>query len=210
MRWVDKAAAAAVMAGLTLAVAGCTPPPATVSAPVTDPYVGTGNGGARYTGDVTQKARGVLPGTPSPEGFAASAGDSVSFSVDQVVLSAEGRTQVARQAAWLSRNKTFTALIEGHADEQGTREYNLALGARRAASVQEYMIAQGIEPGRVSTVSYGNERPVSACNDGDEACTARNRRAVTVVSPGAPGAVATAAPIIPAVPDVPNVPDVGV
>ncbi|AXC49134.1 peptidoglycan-associated lipoprotein [Paracoccus suum] len=203
-----------MMAGLTLAVAGCTPPPATVSAPVTDPYVNTGDAGARYTGDVTRKTRGVLPGTASPEAFAASAGDSVSFSVDQVILSPEGRAQVGRQAAWLSRNKSFIALIEGHADEQGTREYNLALGARRAASVQEYMIAQGIEPGRVSTVSYGNERPLSACNDGDEACSARNRRAVTVVSPGAPAAAAVATlpgATPPAVPDVPpDVPDVGV
>ena len=84
---------------------------------------------------------------------------------------------------WLTRNQGFTARVEGHADEEGTGDYNLALGARRAAAVQEYLIARGVAAGRVSTVSYGRERPLEACDS--EACFARNRRAVTVVTPAA-------------------------
>lgn len=172
---------------ITLTVAGCAPQgeqPGT--APVIDPYIDTGDGGARYAGDVTAvNEQGVLPGTASPQGFAAAAGDTVTFSEERVVLSSTAQAIIARQAEWLTRNKDFRVTVEGHADEQGTREYNLALGARRAAAVQEYLIAHGVEPGRVSTVSYGNERPLETC-DSDE-CMARNRRAVTVVTPGAAG-----------------------
>ncbi|MRX49156.1 OmpA family protein [Paracoccus sp. S-4012] len=113
------------------------------------------------------------------------AGDTVTFPADQVVLTAEAQLIVARQAEWLTRHRDFRAVIEGHADEQGTREHNLALGARRAASVQQHLVARGIDPGRISTVSYGNERPLEACTD--EACFERNRRAVTVVSPAGAG-----------------------
>lgn len=183
-----RALAMVALAG-ALATAGCTQRDAQVvaAAPVTDPYVDTGDGGARYTGDVTARnSAGVLPGMPSQQTFASSAGTTVVFPQDQVVLTAEAQAIVARQAEWLAANGDFRATIEGHADEQGTREYNLALGARRAASVQEYMVARGIEPGRISTVSYGNERLLEACTD-DEACFARNRRAVTVVTPGAAG-----------------------
>src|SRR5690606_16203522 len=98
-------------------------------------------------------------------------------------LSPEGRVILANQAGWLNQNQGFSAVIEGHADEQGTREYNLALGARRANSVQEYLISQGVPPGRLRTVSYGKERPLAICST--EECYSKNRRAVTVVSPGA-------------------------
>ena len=118
---------------------------------------------------------------PSPQAFAAAAGDTVNFPRDQVVLTAEAQAIVARQADWLAKNRNFAATIEGHADEQGTREYNLALGARRAAAVQQHLVARGVDPSRISTVSYGNERPLEACTS--EACFARNRRAVTVVAP---------------------------
>ena len=74
-------------------------------------------------------------------------------------------------------------IVEGHADEQGTREYNLALGARRANAVQEYLVSRGVSPARVRTVSYGKERPIEICSD--ESCYAQNRRAVTVVTAGA-------------------------
>lgn len=174
------------MVALAGAVSGCARPPQVATAPVTDPYADTGDGGAIYRGDVTRPgtgaARPVLPGTATPEAFAL-IGDTVLFGRDQVALSAEGRAIVARQAQWLAQNTGFSARIEGHADEEGTADYNLALGARRAASVQEYLIARGVPAGRVTTVSYGRERPLQACTTED--CFALNRRAVTVVAPGA-------------------------
>ena len=87
------------------------------------------------------------------------------------------------QAQWLNANPDYAIIIEGHADEQGTREYNLALGARRASAVQDFLISQGIAPNRMRTVSYGKERPIEVCSD--EACYSKNRRAVTVLSMGA-------------------------
>jgi len=87
------------------------------------------------------------------------------------------------QAQWLNSNPAYAIIIEGHADEQGTREYNLALGARRASAVQDFLISQGVAPNRMRTVSYGKERPIEVCSD--EACYMKNRRAVTVLSMGA-------------------------
>jgi len=114
--------------------------------------------------------------------FAATVGDRVLFAVDQSTLSSEARVTLDGQARWLTSNPAYRATIEGHADEQGTREYNLALGARRASSVQQYLVAQGVAPTRLGTVSYGKERPLEICST--EVCFAKNRRAVTVVSPG--------------------------
>jgi peptidoglycan-associated lipoprotein len=87
------------------------------------------------------------------------------------------------QADWMLRNTEYSAIIEGHADEQGTREYNLALGARRAASVQQYLVSRGVASSRLRTVSYGKERPLEICSA--ESCYEQNRRAVTVLSAGA-------------------------
>ncbi len=84
------------------------------------------------------------------------------------------------QAQWLMTNSDYLAIIEGHADEQGTREYNLALGARRANAVREYLISRGVPASRLQTISYGKERPIAVCSD--EACYSQNRRAVTVIS----------------------------
>jgi peptidoglycan-associated lipoprotein len=89
------------------------------------------------------------------------------------------------QAQWLLTNNDYLAVIEGHADEQGTREYNVALGARRANAVREYLISQGIPASRLRTVSYGKERPIAVCSD--ESCYGQNRRAVTVISIGTLG-----------------------
>ena len=86
------------------------------------------------------------------------------------------------QARWLLDNSQYMALIEGHADEQGTREYNLALGARRANAVREYLVSRGVPTSRLQTVSYGKERPLAICSD--ETCYSQNRRAVTVISLG--------------------------
>ncbi len=130
---------------------------------------------------------GIVPGTASdpasPAYFQQTVGDRVLFPVNQSSLSPEARDILTKQAAWLIDNPSFSAIIEGHADEQGTREYNLALGARRASAVQNFLIEQGVAPSRLRTVSYGKERPIAICSQ--EACYAQNRRAVTVLSAGA-------------------------
>jgi peptidoglycan-associated lipoprotein len=87
---------------------------------------------------------------------------------------------VLAQANWLMQNTDYVAVIEGHADEQGTREYNLALGARRASAVQELLVSQGVASNRIRTLSYGKERPIEICSE--ESCYAQNRRAVTVLT----------------------------
>ncbi|MBE3639997.1 peptidoglycan-associated lipoprotein Pal [Mangrovicoccus algicola] len=115
--------------------------------------------------------------------FQAQVGDRVLFPVDQSSLTAEARGILDGQARWLSSNPSFSAVIEGHADEQGTREYNLALGARRASAVYDYLVSRGIPSSRLRTVSYGKERPIEVCSE--ESCYAKNRRAVTSVSSGA-------------------------
>lgn len=114
--------------------------------------------------------------------FNQSVGDRVLFLVDQSSLTDQARGVLSQQARWLQSNPSYAIIIEGHADEQGTREYNLALGARRAASVQNYLISQGIPANRMRTISYGKERPIEVCSD--EGCYSKNRRAVTVLSAG--------------------------
>lgn len=115
--------------------------------------------------------------------FNQTVGDRVLFAVDQSTLSPEARMILQGQAQWLASNPGYAIIIEGHADEQGTREYNLALGARRASAVQDFLISQGVPATRMRTVSYGKERPIEICSD--ETCYAKNRRAVTVLSMGA-------------------------
>lgn len=119
----------------------------------------------------------------SPAYFAQTIGDKVHFVVDQSTLTPEARGILTSQANWLGQHPGYTAIIEGHADEQGTREYNLALGARRATAVQEFLIANGVAGNRLRTVSYGKERPLAVCSTED--CYAQNRRAVTAISVGA-------------------------
>ena len=119
----------------------------------------------------------------SPAYFQQTVGDRVLFAVDQSTLTDDGRATLAGQALWLSNNPEYTAIIEGHADEQGTREYNLALGERRASAARDYLVSQGVPAGRLRTVTYGKERPIEVCSS--EACYAKNRRAVTVIAAGA-------------------------
>ncbi|MBJ3761275.1 peptidoglycan-associated lipoprotein Pal [Maribius pontilimi] len=135
--------------------------------------------GMNGAGDITS---GVLD-PASPEYFRQSVGDRVLFAVDQSTLNDAGRAALSAQAQWLQSNPGYTAIIEGHADEQGTREYNLALGARRAASARDYLVSQGVSSSRLRTVTYGKERPLEVCST--EACYAKNRRAVTVIAAGA-------------------------
>ncbi|EYD71125.1 peptidoglycan-associated lipoprotein Pal [Limimaricola hongkongensis] len=119
----------------------------------------------------------------SPEYFAQSIGDRVLFQVDQSTLTSEAMATLDGQAQWLMTNSDYLAVIEGHADEQGTREYNVALGARRANAAREYLISRGVPSSRLRTISYGKERPVATCSD--PSCYAQNRRAVTVIAAGA-------------------------
>lgn len=139
---------------------------------------GGGAGAAGQTG-----ALGSVDDPTSPAYFNAAIGDRVLFAVDQSTLSPQAQTVLEGQAQWLMANSVYTALIEGHADEQGTQAYNLALGARRASAVQNYLISQGVAPGRLKTISYGKERPIEICSD--EACYSQNRRSVTVLTAGA-------------------------
>ena len=106
-------------------------------------------------------------------------GDTVLFTVDQSGLRPEAISILKAQVDWLKEKKFLPITIEGHADEQGTREYNLALGARRATAVREFLIAKGIEQDRISIVTYGKERPLRVCSKED--CWSKNRRAITVV-----------------------------
>ena len=106
-------------------------------------------------------------------------GDTVLFKVDQSGLRPDAINILKAQADWLKEKKFLPITVEGHADEQGTREYNLALGARRATAVREFLIARGIDQDRISIVTYGKERPLRVCSN--EECWSKNRRAVTVV-----------------------------
>ncbi len=119
----------------------------------------------------------VAPGTQ--QDLAQNVGDRVFFGYDRYDLSDEARATLEKQAAWLKQYTTLSITVEGHADERGTREYNLALGERRANSVKNFLVAPGVDASRVSTISYGKERP--AVVGSDEAAWAQNRRGVTVV-----------------------------
>ena len=121
------------------------------------------------------------PATPgSQRDFAVNVGDLVYFASDSSDLSPESQQTLSNQARWLQQYGQYTITIEGHADERGTREYNIALGARRATTVRDYFLAHGIAGNRMHTISYGKERPVAVCND--NSCWAQNRRAVVVLN----------------------------
>ena len=118
----------------------------------------------------------------TPAYFNQSIGDRVLFGVDQYTLSDAAKAVLSQQAAWLQQNPNYNITVEGHADEQGTREYNLALGARRAQSVQDYLVSLGIDTVRIKSLSFGKERPLEICSR--ESCYSKNRRAVTVLAGG--------------------------
>jgi peptidoglycan-associated lipoprotein len=116
----------------------------------------------------------------SAQEFVVSVGDRVFFETDQTELTTQARATLDKQAQWLQLYNRYTFTIEGHADERGTREYNIALGAKRAQTVREYLVSRGIDGSRMRTISYGKERPVAVCND--ISCWSQNRRAVTVLN----------------------------
>ena len=128
----------------------------------------------------TSKFEGDLNDPGSIAFFKKNGGDRVLFAIDQSDIDPMGKEILLAQVDWLQANSGYKIIIEGHADERGTREYNLALGARRANSAREFLVSRGIESSRIQTVSFGKERPVELCSK--EKCYSENRRAVSVVS----------------------------
>ncbi len=152
----------AAVLGAALAIAACAKNP--------DPNALAGvNGGV---------GGAATPG--SPQDFAVNVGDRVFFESDSSELTSTAQATLDKQARWLQQYARYNFTVEGHADERGTREYNFALGARRAEAAKSYLVARGIPATRIHTISYGKERPVAVCND--ISCWSQNRRAVTVLA----------------------------
>jgi peptidoglycan-associated lipoprotein len=136
-----------------------------------DASIGQGGGFGKDGGPVT-------PG--SAREFAVKVGDTVYFTTDSTDLTPDAQTTLRSQAQWLKQYPQYTVTVEGHADERGTREYNIGLGAKRSANVRTYLASQGIEAARMRTISYGKERPVAVCND--ISCWSQNRRSQTALN----------------------------
>ena len=147
------------VAGLTLAGCASTTQPASTSTSTSSAAAATTSSSAQY--------------------LVQNVGDRVFFQTDQSNLDGSARATSRNQAQWLSQNSSVNLIIEGHADERGTREYNLALGARRANAVRDFLISEGVNGSRLQTISYGKERPVSLCSE--EACWSKNRRSVATI-----------------------------
>ena len=133
-------------------------------------------GCAKQQADQTSSSA-AAPG--SQQDFVVNVGDRVFFETDSSELTEQARATLDKQAQWLGNYNRYNFTIEGHADERGTREYNIALGARRAQTVREYLVSRGVSAQRMRTISYGKERPVAVCDD--ISCWSQNRRAVTVL-----------------------------
>jgi peptidoglycan-associated lipoprotein len=165
----------ALVSALALSVAACSkkkpeelppPPPQTAPAPMPE------------TPPPPPPQTGPVPGSRAD--FLAQAGtDTVFFDTDSYDVDAEDQATLSRQAQWLAKYPNVSVTIEGHCDERGTREYNLALGERRANAAKNYLVSVGVPASRISVISYGKERPLATGSD--EAAWAQNRRAVTVV-----------------------------
>ncbi len=171
------AAVAAVFAGCAKAPPPPAPTPATPPAAYTPPPPPPGSPPA----PMAAAPLGPVPG--SEQDFVINVGDRVYFDTDQYTVKSDGEAVLAKQAEWLSRYPRVSVRIEGNCDERGTREYNLALGARRADSVKSFLVARGVDPGRIATISYGKEHPVDP-GSGEEAW-AHNRNAHTAIASGA-------------------------
>ena len=154
--WRGFKLAAVLAAGLALAACASNPNTAAV---------GTGAGAA-------------APG--SQQDFVVNVGDRVFFETDSSELTPQARATLDKQAQWLQMYNRYAFTVEGHADERGTREYNIALSARRGQTVRDYLASRGIEPNRMRTIAYGKERPVAVCDD--ISCWSQNRRSVTVLN----------------------------
>jgi peptidoglycan-associated lipoprotein len=138
----------------------------------------------KNTPDLEAGTGGIGQARPgSEQDFATNVGDRIYFIVDQSDLTPEGQEILSKQAQWLQQYPNVVVQVEGHSDERGTREYNIALSARRATATREFLIAQGVNPKRISSIAYGKERPAALCDA--EQCWTQNRRAVTVITGGA-------------------------
>ena len=126
-------------------------------------------------------ASGILPG--SAQDFKVNVGDTVHFAYNEYNVQDSDKGTLQKQATWLNKYPQVAITVEGHADERGTREYNLALGARRANAVKEFLVSLGVSTSRLQTVSYGKERPI--CTESTEDCWAQNRRGVSTITSGA-------------------------
>ncbi len=164
------------MLAVLVLVAGCSKNEPDTGMVTTDSNY-TANQTTTATTTDTGMAAGPLAG--SQQDFVVNVGDRVFFDYDQHDLTAEARSTVERQAQWLKQYGSVSIVVEGHADERGTREYNLALGEKRATTVRNYLIANGVDAGRIQVISYGKERP--AVMGSDEQSWAQNRRAVVVI-----------------------------
>jgi peptidoglycan-associated lipoprotein len=157
---IFRGAQLALFVAAALAVAGCANKPA----------------------ETDQAALGGNAAPGSQQDFVVNVGDRVFFETDSTELTPQSRGTLDKQAQWLQNYNRYAFTIEGHADERGTREYNIALGARRAQAVRDYLTAKGVAASRMRTISYGKERPVAVCDD--ISCWSQNRRAVTVLNAG--------------------------
>ena len=172
------------IAALAVLAAACATKPKYPVAPEHGPSGGeTYSGPSRAAPDagVTSESQAPIPG--STRDFEVSAGDRVFFDYDQYAVRPDAAPVLAAQAAWLQHYPSVHVRIEGNADERGTREYNFALGARRANSVRDYLVDHGVEASRIEVVSYGKERPID--NSGSDAGMAKNRNGHTAITGGA-------------------------
>jgi peptidoglycan-associated lipoprotein len=159
--------------GLTLAACASTNP--------TDPSQLGGEPLPAQNGfNASADAGNNAPGSPGD--FTVNVGDRIFFETDSAEITAEGAGTLDKQAQWLQRYGQYAVTMQGHADERGTREYNFALGARRAEAAKNYLVARGIDGSRIRTISFGKERPVEVCED--ISCWMKNRRAVTSLGAG--------------------------
>jgi len=133
--------------------------------------------------DLGLTANNATPG--SPQDFTINVGDRIFFDTDSSSIRADAAQTLQKQAQWLNQYPNYQITVEGHSDERGTREYNLALGARRAQAARDYLAAQGVPSNRMRTISYGKEKPVATCDD--DSCWSQNRRGVTVLRGGPAG-----------------------
>jgi len=156
---------------------------ACASKPKGDPN-GPGDVGPGTTGPGTGVDRGDMAPIPgSEQDFVVNVGDRVYFDFDEYVIRPDARPILDAQAAWLNQYRSVTVRLEGNADERGTREYNFALGGRRAAAVRDYLVQRGVNPSRIETISYGKERPIDPGSN--EEAWARNRNTHTAITGGA-------------------------
>ena len=129
-------------------------------------------------GDLGLAGGASTPG--SAQDFTVNVGDRILFDLESSLIRSDAQQTLSKQAQWLQRYPQYSITVEGHADERGTREYNLALGQRRAAATRDFLAARGVPTSRMRTVSYGNERPIAVCDN--NSCWSQNRRAVTVLN----------------------------